>query len=91
MEEPRLRVSKNKVLGRIFEPKREKVAGGWRKLHSDELRNFYFSPNVIRVIKSRGMTWAGHVVNTGEIRNAYKIFVEEPEGKRSFGRPRREI
>jgi hypothetical protein len=60
-EEHRLRVFENKVLRRIFGPKRDKVMGGWRKLHSEELRDLYSSPSIIRMIKSRRMTWARHV------------------------------
>jgi hypothetical protein len=72
---------------RIFGPKREEVAGGWRRLHNEELHNLYASPNIIRVIESRRMRWAGHVVGMGEIRNPYKILVEKPEEKRRPGRP----
>jgi hypothetical protein len=56
-----LRVFENRVLRRIFEPKREEVAGGWRRLHNEELRNLYASRNIVRVVKSRNMRWAGHV------------------------------
>jgi hypothetical protein len=63
------------------------VTGGWRKLHNEELHDFYSSPN-IRMIRSRGMRWAGHVARMGEMRNAYKILVGKPEG-RSLGRPER--
>jgi hypothetical protein len=74
-EEHRLRLFENRVLRRIFGPKREEVARGWRRLHNEELHNLYTSPNVIRVIKSRGMRWAGHFEPTGDLRNAYKILV----------------
>ena len=60
-EERRLRVFENRVLRRIFGPKRDEVTGEWRKLHNEELNNMYFSPNIVRVIKSRRMRWAGHV------------------------------
>jgi hypothetical protein len=63
------------------------VAGGCKRLHN-ELHNFYASQNIVKVIKSRRMTFSGHVARMGEIRNAYKIFVENPEGKRPLGRPR---
>jgi hypothetical protein len=61
----------------------------WLKLHNEELHNLYSSPNIIRMIKSRKLRWAGHVVRMGETRNAYRILVGKPEGKRSLGRPRR--
>jgi transcription termination factor 2 len=60
-----------------------------KKLHNEELHNLYSSPNIIRMIKSRRMRWAGHVARMGETRNAYRIFVGKPEGKRPLGRPRR--
>jgi hypothetical protein len=81
-EEHRLRVLENRVLRRIFGPKRDEVRGDWRKLHNEEFKNLYSSPNIIRMIKSRRMRWAGHVVRVGEKRNAYRIMVEKPEGKR---------
>jgi hypothetical protein len=65
------------------------VTGGWRKLHNEELHNFYSSPSIIRMIKSRIMRWAGHVSRMGAKRNAYRILVENPEGKRLLARPRR--
>jgi hypothetical protein len=77
------------VLRRIFGPKRDEVTGGWRKLHNEELHNLYSSPSIIRVIKSRRMRWAGHAARMGESRNAYRILVGKPEGKRPPGRPRR--
>jgi hypothetical protein len=79
------------VLRRIFEPKREEVVGGWIKLHNEELHSLYCSPSIItrRIIKSRKMRWAGHVARMGEKRNAYRILVGKPEGKRLLGRPRR--
>jgi hypothetical protein len=64
------------------------VAGGWRKLHNEVLHNLYFSPSIIRMIKSRRMKWAGHVARMGKKRNAYRILVGKPEGKRQLGRPR---
>jgi hypothetical protein len=60
----RLRMFENRVLRRIFGPKRVEVTGGWRKLHKEELHNLYFSPSIIRMIKSRRMRWVGHVVST---------------------------
>jgi hypothetical protein len=71
--ETRLRIFKNRVLRRIFAPKRDEVTGEWRKLHNEELRNLYFSPNIIRTIKSRRMRWAVHVTRRGEKRNSYRI------------------
>jgi hypothetical protein len=88
-EEHRLRVFENRVLRRIFGPKRDEVTEGWRKLHNEELHNLYSSPSIIRMIKSRRMRWAGHIVRMGEKMNAYKILVGKPEGKRPIGRPRR--
>jgi len=64
-EERRLRVFENRVLGRIFGPKRDEVTGEWRKLHSGELNGLYSSPNIVRVIKSRRMRWAGRVARMG--------------------------
>jgi hypothetical protein len=64
-EEHRLRVFENRVLRRIFGPKRDEVTGGWRKLHNEELHNLYSSPSIIRMIKSRRMRWAGHVARIG--------------------------
>jgi hypothetical protein len=79
----------NKVLGRIFRPKRDELTGGWRKLHNEELRDLYSSPSIIRVVKSRGKRWEWHVYRMGEKRNAYRLLVGKPEGKRPLGRPRR--
>jgi hypothetical protein len=83
-----VRVFENRVL-RIFGPKRDEVTGGWRKLHNEELHNLYSSPSIIRMIKSRRMRWSGHVAEMGEKRNAYRILVGNPIGKRPLGRPRR--
>jgi hypothetical protein len=73
---------------RIFGPKRDEVTGDWRKLHKEELHNLYSSPNIIRMIQSRRMRWAVHVARMGENRNAYRILVGKPEGKRPLRRPR---
>jgi hypothetical protein len=70
------------VLRRIFGPKRDKVTGEWRKLHSRELHNLCSSPDIIRQIKSRRMRWAGHVARMGEERNVCRVLVGKPEGKR---------
>jgi hypothetical protein len=64
------------------------VTGEWRKLHKEELRDLYSSPSIIRIIKSRRMRWAGHIVRMGEKNNAYRLYVGKPEGKRPLGRPR---
>jgi transcription termination factor 2 len=82
-------VFENRVLRRIFGPKRDEVTGDWRKLRNEELHNLYSSPNIIRMIKSRRMRWAGHVARMGETRNTYRILVGKPEGKRPLGRPKR--
>jgi hypothetical protein len=83
-EEHRLRVFVNKVLRRIFGPKRVEVTGGRRKLHNEELRDSYSSPSIIGIIKSRRIRWAGHVARMGEKRNAYRLLA----GKRPIERPR---
>jgi len=88
-EEPRLKVFENRVLRRIFGPKRDEVQGEWRKLHNEELNDLYSSPKIVRVIKSRKMRWAGHVARMGERRGVDRVLVEIPEGKRLLGRPRR--
>jgi hypothetical protein len=80
-------VFENRVLIRIFGPKRDEVIGGWRKRHNEELHNLYRSPSIIRIIKSRRMRWAGHVARMGKKRNAYRILVRKTEGKK--GKPRR--
>jgi hypothetical protein len=81
-------VFENRVLRRIFGPKRDAVTGEWRKLHDEELHNLYSSPDIIRQIKSRGMRWAGHVARMGEERKVYKVLVGKAKGKRPLGRPR---
>jgi hypothetical protein len=80
-EEHKLRVLENRVLRRIFGPKRDGVTGGWRKLHNQDLHNLYSSPSKIRIIKSRRMRWAGHLARMGEKRNVYRLLVGKPEGK----------
>jgi hypothetical protein len=87
-EEHRLRMFENKLLRRIFGPKRDEVTGGWRKLHNEELHGLYTSPGIVRVIKSRRMRWAGHVARMGEVRGTYNILVGMPEGRRLLRRPR---
>jgi hypothetical protein len=86
-EEHRLMVFENRVLRKIFGPKREED-GSWRKLHNDELHGLYTLPNIVRVIKSRRMRCAGHVACMGEGRGAYRVLVGRPEGKRPQGKPR---
>jgi len=88
-EERRLRVFENRVLRRIFRHKRDEVTGEWRKLHNEELNDLYSSPNIVRVIKSGRMRWAGHVVRMGERKGVYRVLVGKPEGKRPLGRHRR--
>jgi hypothetical protein len=88
-EEHRLRVFEYRVLRRIFGPKRDEVTGEWKKVHNEELRELYSSPSIIRIIKSRSMRWAGHVARMEEKRNAYRLLVGKPEGKRPLGRTRR--
>jgi hypothetical protein len=82
-------VFENRLLRRIFGPNRDEVTGGWRRLHNEELHNLYSSPSIIRMIKPRRMGWAGHVAQVGERRNAYRILMGRPEGRRPLGRPRR--
>jgi hypothetical protein len=79
-EKQRLTVFENRVLRRIFGPKRDEATGEWRRLHNEELNILYSSPNIIRVIKSRRMRWAGHAARMGEKRGAYRILVARPEG-----------
>ena len=87
-EDHRLMLFENRVLRRIFGPKRDEVAGEWRKLNNEELNDRYFSLNIVQVIKSRRMRWAGHVACMGERRGAYRVLVWKPEGKRPIGRAR---
>jgi len=83
-----LRVYENRVL-RLFGPKRNEITEEWRKLHYEELSDLYSLPNIVRVVKSRRMRWAGHVACMGEGRGVYRVMVGKPEGKRPLGRPRR--
>jgi len=84
-----MRVFDNRVLRRIFGPKRDGVTGEWRKVHNEELNDLHSSPNIVRVIKWSRMRWAGHVACMEERRGVYRVLVAKPEGKRPFGRPRR--
>ena len=85
-KERRLRVFENRVL-RIFGPKRDEVTRKWRKLHNEKLYYLYILPNMVRVIKSRRMRWAGHVVRIREKRGVQRVLVGKPEAKRPLGRP----
>jgi hypothetical protein len=82
-------VFENRVLRRIFGLKRDEVTDEWRKFHNKELHDLYSSPSIIRIIKSRRMKLAGHVARMGEKRNAYRLLVGKPEGKRPLRRQRR--
>ena len=84
-EECRLRVFENRVLRRIFGPKRDEETGEWRKLCNEELNDLYSSPNIIPVIKSRRIRWVGHVLCMGESRGVYGVLVGKPQGKRPLG------
>jgi hypothetical protein len=88
-EEHRLRMFENRVLRRIFGPKKDEVTREWKKLHNEEYHILYSSQNIIRQIKSRRMRWAGHVARMVDERKVYKVLVGKPEGKRPLGRPRR--
>jgi hypothetical protein len=88
-EEHTLRIFENRMLRRIFGPKRDEVTGGWRKLHNEELHGLYSSPSIVRVIKARRMRLAGRVARMGEVRGAYNILVGRPEGRGPLRRPRR--
>ena len=86
--ERRLRAFENRVLRRVFGPKRDEVTGEWRKLHNEELSDLYSLPNIVGVVKLRRMRWAGHVARMGEGRGVHSVLVGKPEGKRPLGRPR---
>ena len=79
----------NMVLRRIFGPRRDEVTGELRRLNNEEPNDLYSSPNIVRVIKSRRMRWAGHVARMGEERGVYRVLVGKPKGRRPLGRPRR--
>jgi len=87
-EERKLRVFENRALRRIFGPKRKEGMGEWRRWHNEELNDLYSSPNIVRVIKSGRMRWAGDVARMGEERGVYRVLVGKPEGRRPRGRPR---
>ena len=78
-EERKLRVFENRVLRRLFGPRRDEVTGEWRKLHNEERSDLYCSPNIVRVLKSRRMRWAGHVARMGDRRGIYRVLVGKHE------------
>jgi hypothetical protein len=82
-------VFENRVLRRIFGPKRDEVTGEWRKVHNEELHDLCSSPSIIKRTKASRMKWAGHVARLGEKRNVYRLLVGKSEGSRPLGRPRR--
>jgi hypothetical protein len=81
-------VFENRVLRRVFGPKRDEVTGEWRKMHNEELNDLYSLLNIVRVVKLRRMRWAGHVARMGENRGVHRVWAGKPEGKRALGRPR---
>jgi hypothetical protein len=88
-EERRLRVFEDRMLRRIFGPKRDEVTGDWRKLHSEELNDLCSSTNIVRIIKLRRIGWAGYVARIRDRRGVYSVLVGEPQGRRPLRRPRR--
>jgi len=88
-EERRLSVFENRVLRRVFAPKRDELTGEWRKLHNEDLGDLYSLLHIVQVVKSRRMRWAGHVARMGQERGVHSVLVGKPEGKRPLGRPRR--
>jgi hypothetical protein len=88
-EKRRLRVFENRVLRRVFGPKRDEVTGEWRKLHNEELNDLYTLPSIVRMVKSRRMRWAEHVARMGEDRGVHSVLVGKPEGKKPLERPSR--
>jgi hypothetical protein len=81
-------VFENRVLRRVLGPKRDEVTGEWRKLHNEEINDLYSLPNIVQVVKSRRMRWAGHVACMGEGRGVHRVLVGKPEERRPLGRPR---
>jgi len=88
-DERGLRVFENRVLRKVFGPKRDEVTGEWTKLNNEELNDLYSLPNIVRVVKSKRMRWAGHIARMGEDRGVHRALVGKSEGKRPLGRPRR--
>jgi hypothetical protein len=86
-KECRQRVFESRVLRRVFGPKRDEVTGEWRKLNNEDHNDLYSLPNIVWVVKSRRMRWAGHVARMGK-RGVQRVLVRKPEGKRPLGRPR---
>jgi len=84
-EERKLKVFENMALKRIFGPRRDEVTGEWRRLHNKELNDLYSSPNIVRVIKSRRMRWAGHVARMSKEKGLYRVLVGETGGKETTG------
>jgi hypothetical protein len=84
-----VKLFENRVLRRIYGPKRDEVTGEWRKLHNGKLHNLSTSPNIIRQTRSRRMRWVGLIACMGEERSVYKVLMGKPERKRPLGRPRR--
>jgi hypothetical protein len=84
-------VSKNRVLGRIFVPKKDEMAGRYRKLHKEELRDLYSWPNIFRIIKSIRMRWAGRVARMWEKRNAYRLLFRKPRRKETTRKTKTEV
>jgi hypothetical protein len=80
-EERRLEVFENRVLRRVFGPKRDEVTGEWRKLHNEELDDLYSLPNIVRVVKSRRMRWASHVARMGAGRGVHRVLVGKTIGE----------
>ena len=87
-EEHRLRLCENRVLRRIFRPKRDEVTGEWRELHNEELNDLYLSPNIVQMIISRRMRWVGHEARMGERRGIYWVLVGNPWERDHLGDPR---
>ena len=79
----------NRVLRRVFGPKRDEVTGEWKKVHNEELNDLHSPLNIVQLVKLRRMRWAGHVGRMGEDRGVHRVLVGKPEGKRPLGRPRR--
>jgi hypothetical protein len=84
-------VFENRVVRRIFGPKRDEVPRGWRKLHNEEPRDLYSSPSIIRMIKSRWMRWVGHVARMEEKRNVHRLLVGKSERKETTRKTKTEV